>query len=91
MNLVRDTPPPGWAGRRTKTEAEWTDAHLVPCLDHLLRVGEKRHKLVGVLHLDGRAARLSHLLRLQPLEEGKTARTSHIITTEQKVHKTQEE
>lgn len=40
------------------------EVHLVPGLDHLLRVGEKRHKLVWVLNLDGRAARLSHLLRL---------------------------
>lgn len=43
-------------------EVLWMEAHLVPGLDHLLGVGEKRHKLVGVLNLDGRAARLSHLL-----------------------------
>lgn len=89
MNLVRHSHTKSGRTVGQKKEAEWIEAHLVPCLDHLLRVGEKRHKLAGVLDLDGRAARLSHLLRLQPLEEGKTARTSHIITTEQKMHKMQ--
>lgn len=45
--------------------------HLVSCLNHLLRVGEKRHKLVWILYLDGCASSLSHLLCLQPLSERK--------------------
>lgn len=42
--------------------------HLVPHLQHLLRVGVEGHKLVGVLDADGGAtAALLHLISLQPL------------------------
>lgn len=74
MNLVKHTQLVGLISTmlaEQKGEEQWMEVHLVPGLDHLLRVGEKRHKLVWVLNLDGRAARLSHLLCLQPLEEGK--------------------
>lgn len=54
-----------WASFQRET---W-GRYLVSCLNHLLRVGEKRHKLVWVLYLDGCAASLSHLLRLQPLKK----------------------
>lgn len=70
-----------------KNEAEWMKVHLVPGLDHLLRIGEKRHKLVWVLDLNGGAARLSQLLRLQPLEEGQAARMCYINAAEQKIYK----
>lgn len=53
--------------RKTKSRKR----HLVSCLNHFLRVGEKRHKLVWVLYLDGCAASLCHLLCLQPLSERK--------------------
>lgn len=51
--------------------------HLVPHLQHLLRVGVEGHKLVGVLDADGGAtAALLHLISLQPLRgaEGGTPR-----------------
>lgn len=84
MNLVRHTHTEQVGSSSTrlaeqKEEQQWMEVHLVPGLDHLLRVGEKRHKLVGILNLDGCAARLRHLLRLQPLEEGQTASMSLII------------
>lgn len=41
--------------------------HLVSRLNNLLRIGEKRHKLVWVLYLDGCAARLCHLFCFKPL------------------------
>lgn len=50
--------------------------YLVSCLDHLSRVGEKRHKQVWVLNLDGGTAGLCHLFCLQPLSERKSTASS---------------
>lgn len=41
--------------------------NLVPCLNHFLRVREKRHKLVWIFYLDGCAACLCQLFCFQPL------------------------
>lgn len=53
------------------SEDGWQKSYLVTCLDHLSRVGEKRHKLVWVLYLNDCAASLCNFFCLLPLKERK--------------------
>lgn len=45
-----------------------TSLYLIPRLQDLLRVGEERNELVGVLDFDGCASGLSYLVGAQPLK-----------------------
>lgn len=58
-----------WGVGDVRREKDGGRTRLVSCLDHLLGVGEQRHKLVWVLYLDGCAASLSQLFCFQPLQE----------------------
>lgn len=71
-------------GKQNKPKAK--KRYLISGLDHLLRIGEQRHKLVWVLYLDGCAASLCHLFCLQPLRRRKPTTQHHLIQYSPVVH-----